>query len=106
MEGVILGIILILGGILSMCVGMFDMNKEVKFSRKLTEALYTELGYKYDPNDNAPKTLFNENSEILRLKEVVGLNPSVYWSSQGIIKDLIDIRKDLSETKELIPKKK
>ena len=96
----ILIIILIVGFISICCVGFyFDKEfKDIKFNRKLTEALYAELGYKYDMSENATQTLYESQSWLRGMKKIVlGDNEFYFSSSKSVLYRLEELEQKKSK---------
>lgn len=97
MGALIPGIGFILIGLSFIVGSVLVLDHDVKFNRKLTEALYSQLGYKYDEAENAPKTLFDESSWLTDMRKDIGVKRFTFVGEKTVMERLDDLTKAVEE---------
>lgn len=91
MGSLILGFLLLIAGFCSIGASVWEQNQEIKLNRKLIDALYGQLGYKYSTEDYSSKTLFDDGSWLTNLKSITIGNKSYYLPSKTILERLDEL---------------
>lgn len=91
MGSLIIGFLALIAGFCSIGASVWEQNQEIKLNRKLIDALYGQLGYKYSTQDNSSKTLFDDSSWLTDLKSMVIGNKSYYFRNKTILERLDEL---------------
>lgn len=79
MGNIICGFVFIVIGLLISGGGLYELQTKITEGRKLTEAIYSQLGYKYSTDPNSAHVLYADDSWLTELRKLTLGDKAVYF---------------------------
>ncbi len=99
MSQIIIGAIFILGGLGIIFSGFYDINESLKLNKHLTEALYSQFGYKYDDSNSSARFLIDDSSWLKTVKQQVLPENVFYISNKSLVERVNDLENKIIPVK-------